>query len=192
MGLRQENRSPQTGLWYRNKRTDQVQPGPVPTPRRPALSEVLNKTCCTLLPNSWFQSRDQDCNLWGNQQERFSLRMTELNGSLKEPSQSCCTLVSVQEETPFDPELLQSWADHSCLGRSPASIPERKDHGGSIPAPPQHFPACTSKSLLCVGKDRERITLSRGTWQFCNKSYYISNFSTRGMHIHIHPCDEVG
>ena len=44
---------PQTGPWYRDMRKDPVAARASPYPEQPALSEGLNKTCCTLLPDSW-------------------------------------------------------------------------------------------------------------------------------------------
>lgn len=62
-----------------------MQPGPVPTPGRPPLSEGVNKTCSRLLPDFWLQTFDcnQDCNPQGHGQEHFSLGVQ--NSSLKEP-----------------------------------------------------------------------------------------------------------
>ena len=137
---------PKTGPWYRNIRRDPVAARAGPYPGRPTLSGGLNKTCCTLLPDSW---------LWP-----------------PSPGQSCYTEVSDGGDIPL--ELFPPWADGSGLERLPASIPALLQHllagtntsrqttsrhpctmkpSDSNPVLLLHFLACTSKSLLCVGKD---------------------------------------
>ena len=94
VGFRQENRGPQTGPWYRDIRKDPVAEGISPYPGRPTLSKVVNKTCCTLLPDSW---------LWPLKQPAgaFFAGATDPKDSLKEPRlEHLYTEVSVRGEIP--------------------------------------------------------------------------------------------
>ena len=54
VGLGQENKGPQTGPWYRNIRRDPDVARASPYPGWLTLSEAIKKTCCTLLPDSFF------------------------------------------------------------------------------------------------------------------------------------------
>ena len=79
-----------------------------------------------------------------NWQERFLIGTRDWNGSLMEPRSELSHCGVGLRGKSLQPRT------------APASIPARQNHGGSIPVPSQCFLACTSKSLLCVGKNQRR------------------------------------
>ena len=148
MVLRQENRGPQTGPRYRNIRRDPfVASASSYTRVACSLFEGINKTCCTLLPDSWLQLLRQPVGVFQDYRLELFIKRAQVR---------VVTLgVSVLGETPFDPEPCPSWADHSCLGRLPTSIPVQQNKSskttGSTLVLLQHFPeGTTSLKTTCL------------------------------------------